>query len=68
MQNTAEPVSVMRNDWEFFCDEAYYDMWAVRPTSENQWGKCFHLNTKEEAELLAKHLTEHNVPSPWQNS
>ena len=38
--------------WECFCDEAYYDYWAVRPTGESGWGHCFHLIRKEEAQGL----------------
>ena len=41
----------MRN-WECFCDECYYGLWAVRPVGENRWGHCFHVQTREEGEGL----------------
>ena len=47
----------MRN-WECFCDECYYGLWAVRPVGENRWGHCFHVQTKEEAEGLRDLLNE----------
>ena len=52
-------------EWEFFCDEAYYHNWAVRPAGEKTWGVCFHLNSREEAEGLCKLLTDNKVPSPF---
>jgi len=47
----------MRN-WECFCDECYFGLWAVRPVGENRWGHCFHVQTKEEAEGLRDLLNE----------
>lgn len=49
-------------EWECFCDESYYGLWAVRPKGEKRWGYCFHLHCKEEAEDLTALLTLHNVP------
>ena len=46
-----EPAETVKN-WECFCDECYFGMWAVRPVGENRWGHCFHVQTKEEAEGL----------------
>jgi len=45
-------------NWECFCDESYYGLWAVRPVGENRWGHCFHVQTKEEAEGLRDLLNE----------
>ena len=47
----------MRN-WECFCDECYFGLWAVRPVGENRWGHCFHVQTREEAEGLRDLLNE----------
>lgn len=44
------------NQWEYFCDRSYYDMWAVRPSDEKRWGYCFHLSNNEEAEGLCSLL------------
>lgn len=52
-------------NWEVFCDPVYYDLWAVRPVGETRWGCVFHLNSREEAEGLAKLLTDNRVPSPF---
>jgi hypothetical protein len=41
-------------EWEFFCDESYYDMWAVREIG--RWGHCFHLNSHDEAKALCELL------------
>lgn len=38
--------------WECFCDESYYGLWAVRPIGENRWGYCFHVQTRQEADGL----------------
>jgi len=45
-------------NWECFCDECYFGLWAVRPVGENRWGHCFHVQTKEEAEGLRDLLNE----------
>lgn len=42
--------------WETFCDSAYYDMWAVRRVDEKDFGSCYHVPSKEEAEKLACEL------------
>jgi hypothetical protein len=52
-------------NWETFCDASYYDLWAVRPVGEKRWGCVFHLNSREEAEGLARLLTDNRVPSPF---
>lgn len=43
--------------WEYFCDHAYFDMWAVRAKGETRWGACYHMNSKQEAEGLSMQLT-----------
>ncbi len=47
-----EPVAQEPAEWECFEDTSYYNMWAVRPVGEMQWGKCFHLANNAEAETL----------------
>ena len=51
------------SEWEYFCDEAYYGEWAVRPKGENRWGHCFYVPTKEEAEGLCKLLNTRSHPN-----
>lgn len=47
--------------WECFCDESYFDYWAVRPVGEKRWGYCFHLVTRKEAEELRDMLNSNGV-------
>ena len=37
--------------WEMFCDESYYDMWAVRPVGDKDFNspRLFHVSTREDA-------------------
>jgi hypothetical protein len=45
--------------WECFHDESCYGLfWAVRPVGENEWGHCFHVPTRYEAEGLRDLLNE----------
>lgn len=53
--DASKPMPV-REQWECFCDEAYFGMWAVRPVGENRWGHCFHVQSREEAEGLVSLL------------
>lgn len=48
------PQQERAEEWECFCDESYYDMWAVRPKGDRsfQSQQLFHLPSKEEAEAL----------------
>lgn len=45
-------------EWETFCDDSYYNYWAVRPKGETRWGHCFHVVSKEEAQGLKELLEE----------
>ena len=44
--------------WECFCDESYYHMWAVRPVGDRSFSskKLFHVASKEDAESLCEFL------------
>jgi hypothetical protein len=45
--------------WECFHDESCYGLfWAVQPVGENEWGHCFHVPTRYEAEGLRDLLNE----------
>ena len=44
--------------WECFCDAAYFDMWCVREVGERRFGHGFHLVNGEEARGLCDHLNE----------
>jgi hypothetical protein len=48
-------------DWECFEDTSYYNLWAVRPVGEREWGKCFHLVNGDEARALTALLTKYAV-------
>lgn len=41
-------------EWECFCDEAYYHLWAVRPVGDRSFNsqKLYHVQSKNEAESL----------------
>lgn len=47
--------------WESFCDEAYFDMWAIRNTSDKSFNSAIHVNTKEEAEFLVDKLNQNDA-------
>lgn len=61
----------MTNDapWETFCDESYYDMWAVRPKGDSSFisQKLFHVQTKEEADALCEELNTRAALEDYQN-
>jgi hypothetical protein len=46
--------------WEWFSDPAYYDLWAVRPIGDKDFGssKLFHVQTEHEAKALCDILTK----------
>lgn len=47
-------------EWEMFCDESYYHMWAVRPFGNKNFNSplLFHVQTKEEAYALRDWFNE----------
>ena len=49
--------------WEFFCDMAYFDQWAVRPIEDNSFSSqnLFHVPTKAEAMALCDLLNNNFV-------
>lgn len=50
-------------EWDYFCDISYYNLWAVRPIHETQWGEnTFHLNSPEEAKALCELLNTRPPP------
>lgn len=50
-------------EWDYFCDISYYNLWAVRPMHETQWGEnTFHLNSPEEAKALCELLNTRTPP------
>jgi len=48
----------MSDQWETFCDVAYYHMWRLRRKNERGWNDGFHINTKAEAEGLCDLLNK----------
>jgi len=47
--------------YEYFCDESYYDMWAVRAVGCKNFCKTQHVKTKEEAIELVKKLERNKM-------
>lgn len=45
--------------WELFCDDSFFDMWAVRPVGDGDFNspRLFHFDKKEDAEKF-KELVE----------
>ncbi len=48
--------------WEYFCDESYYHLWAVRRKTETAFGQGFHVQNEEEAKGLTELLNTNQVP------
>lgn len=44
--------------WECFYDENYFQLWAVRNSSELAFTDAIHVRTKEEAEFLIRQLNK----------
>lgn len=44
--------------WEFFRDASYYDMVAVRKTTERAFNQAIHVSTESEAEYLISELNK----------
>jgi len=42
--------------WEYFLDESYYDMYAVRNIEDKSFNSSIHVNTEEEAKFLVDRL------------
>ena len=49
-----------QEEWECFCDESYYGMWAVKLPSM-KFEETFHLQNKDEAEGLVALLNKYKV-------
>jgi hypothetical protein len=45
--------------WEYFCDRAYYDMWAVRPVGSRDFLEPFRVVSEGEARRLADRLNQY---------
>lgn len=48
----------MSNKWETFRDDSYYHMWRLRRKNERKWDDGFHINSKEDAEVLCELLNK----------
>lgn len=44
--------------WEYFFEEFYYGLWAVRNKQHRGFNEAIHVRTKEEAEFLVEALNE----------
>ena len=44
--------------WEYFLDDSYYDMWAVRNNSDKSFNSVIHVMTEDEAKFLVEKLNE----------
>ena len=50
--------SIQKGDWECFCDDAYYGMWAIKRKDCSEFLKTIHVHTENEAEFLRDSLNE----------
>lgn len=48
----------LAEDWEYFLDESYFDMWCVRPVGSRKFGDGFHLVSEEGGKALCEYLNE----------
>lgn len=46
-----------KEQWECFCDDSYYSMWAVRKVGSIAFAETIHVRNKDEAEGLVKLLS-----------
>lgn len=51
--------SVSNVEWELYCDDSFYDMWAIKPKKDKDMNspRLFHFFLKEDAERF-KELIE----------
>ena len=49
----------MSEKYECFEDLSYYGKWAVREVGATEWGDCWHVDSKEEAEGLCAVLNSY---------
>ncbi len=49
-------------EWETYCDEGYFHLYAVRPVGDMDFGsqKLFHVQTYEEAQTLCHLLNTYS--------
>lgn len=49
--------------WEFFCDESYFGLWAVRQEGDKDFNsqKLFHVQSMEEAKTLSSILNSYET-------
>ncbi len=49
--------------WEFFCDESYFGLWAVRKVGDRDFNsqQLFHVQSKEEAMALSATLNGYEL-------
>lgn len=54
-------MEAVKTNWEYFCDESYYEMWAVRDINDRSFHsqRLFHVPSMEEAMALCELLNEH---------
>jgi hypothetical protein len=52
--------------WEYFFDDAFFDMWAVRPIGDKDFNspRLFHFILKEDAENLKDLLNQSHCAIP----
>lgn len=46
------------SEWEYFQDDAYYGLYAVRTKENRSFTQAIHVNTVEEAIFLTNSLNE----------
>lgn len=61
----SSPREGVEEEWECFCDEGYYDHWAVRDKNgDRAFTSVIHVGTKEEAEFLVSRLNASQTSAP----
>jgi len=59
-----QPALNVVEDWEFFRDASYYDMWAVRNKRGNaDFNSAIHVATEAEAQFLVERLNGASLPT-----
>ena len=56
----------IKADWECFCDDSYYHMWAVRKIGSKAFDEVIHVQTEQEAAFIVSQFNEldRNLTTP----
>lgn len=51
----------MTDEWEYFRDSGYYDMYAIRRKNNRDFQKVIHVQTEGEAVFITQALNERDM-------